>query len=214
MVSLLAHCPAEHRLRFRFRTSATLNSAKAVPQDRAIICASVSPLINSGTAFLEQSLPTITRSVMEATSPLFDQRPAQHRVRHQIFKQRSFSLLLALFAVASLAVTIFFAYNCSLPQPLSSKLMFQNPSRSILVLNFLSQITMFCLSELAFCVLSVLGWVFASHPSGTPAYTFLALSRATNLAGVLSLIVSKGPEPGRLQPDGHRVWGIQRYISL
>lgn len=151
---------------------------------------------------------------MELDSPLFDERPTQHHVRHQILKHRSFSMFLALFAVASLAVTIFFAYNCSLPQPLSSKLMFQNPSRSILVLNFLSQITMFCLTELAFCVLSVLGWAFASHPSGTPAYTFLALSRATSLAGVLYLITGKGPKPGRLQLDGHRVWGIQRYIFL
>ena len=165
---------------------------------------------------MERSVPTITHSIMdlEATSPLFDQRPAQHRVRHQVLKQRSFSLFLALLAVASLVVTIFFAYNCSLPQPLSSKLMFQNPSRSILVLNFLSQITMFCLAELTFCVLSVLRWAFTSHPSGTPAYTFLALSRATNLAGVLYLITGKGPKPGRLQRDGHRIWGIQRYVSL
>jgi hypothetical protein len=151
---------------------------------------------------------------MEAASPLFDQRPAQHRVRHHVLKQRSFSLFLAVLAVASLSVTIFFAYNCSLPQPLSTRLMPQSPAKSILVLNFLSQIAMFCLAELASCVLGVLGWAFASHPSGTPAYTFLALSRATNLAGVLYLITGKGPKPGKLQRDGHRIWGIQRYVPL
>ena len=148
---------------------------------------------------------------MEATSPLFDERPAQPRVCHQALKQRSFSLFLSLLAIVSLSVTIFFAYNYSLPQPLSSKLVFQNPGRSILLLNLLSQISTFCLAELASCVLSILRWAFAgSRPSGTPAYTFLALSSATNLAGVLHLLPGKGPKPGRLQWDGHRVWGIQR----
>ena len=149
---------------------------------------------------------------MEPDSPLVDQHPVRPRVRPRVLKQRSFSLFLALLAVASLSVTIFFAYNCSLRQPISSTLLFQNPGRNILVLNFLSQITTFCLAELAFSVFGVLAWAFASHPSGTPAYTFLALSRATNLVGVLYLITGKGPKPGRLQPDGHRVWGLQRYL--
>jgi hypothetical protein len=159
-------------------------------------------------------LPTILRSVMEGASPVFDERPIQHRVRHQVLKQRSCSLFLALLAVSFLSITIFFAYNCSSSRPISSKLMFTKPASNILVLNVLSQVAMFCVAELALCVLDVLRWAFVSRPSGTSAYTFLALSRATNLAGVLYLILGKGPNPRRFQRDGHRLWGVQRYSSL
>ena len=144
--------------------------------------------------------------------PSSTKRSERRRVRRQILKQRSFPLFLAVLTVVSLAVTIFFAYNCSSPRPISSKLIFKKPANSILALNVLSQITMFCLAELAFCALDVLRWAFASRASGTPAYTFLALSRATNLAGVLCLMCGKGPNPGRFQPDGHKIWALQRHV--
>jgi len=150
----------------------------------------------------------------EAASPIFHPRTANHRVRHQILQQRSFSVFLAFLSTLCLSITVFFAYNCSLPQPVSSKLMFKTPGNSVLVLNVLSQVTMFCLAELALCVLGVLRWAFAIRPFGTSAYTFLALSRATNLFGVFYLILGKGPKPGRFQKDGHRVWGVQRYDLL
>jgi hypothetical protein len=147
---------------------------------------------------------------MEDNRLLFERSSAHHRVRRQALGQRSFSLFLALLAIAFLSVTIFFAYNYSSPQPISSKLMFKEPGHSILLLNILSQMTMFCLTELAFCVLDVLRWAFASRCAGTSAYTFLALSRATNLAGVFYLIFGKGPKPGGFEGDGHRLWGLQR----
>ena len=155
-------------------------------------------------------LPSPIGSVMEDVSPLSDSEIPRHRVRHQTLKQSWFYLSLALLSAVCLCITVFFAYNCSLPTPISSKLLFKRPGTSILVLNVLSQVTMFCLAELALCVLGVLRWAFVSHPYGTPAYTFLALSRATNVAGVLYMILGRGPRPGRFQRDGHRVWGIQR----
>jgi len=146
---------------------------------------------------------------MEEGSPLFEERPIQ---RCQVLQQRLFSLFLALLAGTFLSITLLFAYNCSSIRPISPRLMFRKPGNSILLLNVLSQFTMFCLAELAFCVLDVLRWAFASRPSGTSAYTFLALSRSTNLAGVIYLLLGKSPKPEKLQTDGHRLWGLQRYL--
>jgi len=148
---------------------------------------------------------------MEGDQLLFEPSSGHHRVRRQALRQRSASLFLAFLAIAFLSVTIFFAYNYCSPQPISSKLMFKEPGNSILLLNLLSQMTMFCLTELAFSVLDVLRWAFVSRSSGTSAYTFLALSRATNLAGVLYLIFGKGPMRRGFEGDNHRLWSLQRY---
>lgn len=125
-------------------------------------------------------------------------------------RRRSFVLLLALLTAASLSFTVFFAYNSSLEIPISKTLILQRPETSILVLNILSHITMFCIAELTFCVLELLRWAFACSSSGSSAYTFLALSRATNMAAVFCLVLGKGPEPRRLRGSGHRVWGSQK----
>lgn len=122
-----------------------------------------------------------------------------------------FVLLLAILTIMSLSFTIFFAYNCSLEQPIFPKLLFQSPSRSIFVLNVASQLTIFCLAELTMSVLEDLRWSFASSASGTSAYTFLALSRATNIVGVIFLIMRKGKRR-MFRRDGHRLWGCQRFL--
>jgi len=151
-------------------------------------------------------------SAMDDASPLFDERPTPNQVSHQALRQHLFSLLLAVFTVGLLLATILFAFNYSLLRPISPNLLFKNPVNSVLLLNVLSQVSMFCVAELAFCLLDVLRWALASRSSGTSAYTFLALSRATNLFGVLYLIFRKGPDTGRFHLDGHRLWGLQRYF--
>jgi hypothetical protein len=126
--------------------------------------------------------------------------------------QQRFTVFLAVLTGLCMIFTIFFAYNISLEQPLSTKLIFEKPERSILVLNVASQITIFCLAELTSAVLEATRWAFACTNSGTSAYTFLALSRATSIVGVLSLLFSNGAKPKTFQKDGHRLWGGQRYF--
>ena len=115
-----------------------------------------------------------------------------------------------LIAITSLVMTltIFFAYNSSAEHPLSQKLIFANPSINILILNILSQLSIFCLSELTIWVYAAVRWSFASSLSGIPAYTFLALSRATSSIGVLALLI--GPNQSGFKRDSHRFWGGQR----
>jgi hypothetical protein len=124
-------------------------------------------------------------------------------------KQR-WTLLLAVFTCGAMIFTVFFAYNSSLAVPLSTKLIFDKPATSVLVLNVASQVTIFCLAELTICVFEAIRWAFACSSRGVQGYTFLSLSRATNLLGVLCLLTgattSKQPLSG-----SHRLWGSQRY---
>ena len=125
-----------------------------------------------------------------------------------IQKQRS-TLLLACLTAGFMAFTIFFAYNSSLEHPVSPQLIFSRPERSILLLNIASQLTIFCLAELTSCVLEAIRWALACSATGTNAFTFLSLSRATNAFGVLCLLFSRGDDQ-KFGMGGHRLWGGQR----
>jgi hypothetical protein len=123
---------------------------------------------------------------------------------------QAFTLGLTVITALMIALTIFFAYNSSAERPLTRTLIFTNPSTNILVLNVLSQLSIFCLSELTTWVFAAVRWSFASSLSGIPAYTFLALSRATSSIGVLTLLLGRS-EPGYAKRDSHRFWGGQRF---
>jgi hypothetical protein len=143
-------------------------------------------------------------------SMLFPERravPTRNDFQSPLRKQR-YTLILATLTAGCMAFTIFFAYNSSLEVPISSKLIFNPPEKSILVLNIASQITIFCLAELTICVLDAVRWAFASSVAGASAYTFLALSRATNVIGVICLLLSRDDQ--KIGRDGHRIWGGQR----
>jgi hypothetical protein len=154
-------------------------------------------MVANGRMLMERSMLLRERQVV----------PTPNDFQSPLRKQRS-TLILATLTVGCMAFTIFFAYNSSLELPISSKLIFNRPEKSILVLNIASQITIFCLAELTTCVLDAIRWAFACSVSGASAYTFLALSRATNVIGIVCLLLGRdNQEPGR---DGHRIWGGQR----
>ena len=127
----------------------------------------------------------------------------------RVWNQAS-TLVLTGLTTLMMTLTIFFAYNSSAEHPLTHKLIFANPSTNILVLNVLSQLAIFCLSELTTWVFAAVRWSFASSLSGIPAFTFLVLSRATNPLGVLALLLGRN-DPG-FSRDSHRFWGGQRYF--
>jgi hypothetical protein len=129
------------------------------------------------------------------------------------FRQKWGMLALTCLTTGCLAFTFFFACNISAENPVSTNLIFNQPNNSVLALNILSQISMFLLYELTTALLEAIRWTIACTESGSSAFTFLILSRATNIIGVFSLLASTGTTPGKIQKDGHRLWGIQRYIK-
>ena len=127
-------------------------------------------------------------------------------------KQR-WTILLAIFTCGAMIFTVFFAYNSSRAVPLSTQLIFNGPATSVLVLNIASQVTIFCLAELTICVFEAIRWAFACSQWGVQGYTFLSLSRATNLLGVLCLLAG-GTTTKQNLSGSHRVWGSQRHRPL
>ena len=130
-------------------------------------------------------------------------------LRSAVQKQQ-YTLLTAFLTAVCMSFTIFFGYNSSLETPLSMTLIFSKPETNIFVLNVLSQVTILLLAELTSAVLNTVRWALASSPNGSSAYTFLALSRATNIAGVLGLVFGHRGNL-KIEKDGYRLWGGQRY---
>lgn len=116
--------------------------------------------------------------------------------------------VLIIVSVAWITFTIYFAYNCTLPNPPSPKLVLSNPSNTLLVLNILSHGAIQLLKELMSSAFEAVRWALASTSSGIPAYTFLGLSRATGPLGVSVLLFWNTSIHDRR--SGHRFWTSQR----
>ena len=156
----------------------------------------------------DYDLPLVTAPI--AVRPQSQVSPSVDEF-HSPLRQQRLTLLTAFFTASCMSFTIFFAYNSSLEQPISSKLIFTRPERSILILNIASQVTIFSLAELTSAVFGQIRWALACSPSGTSAYTFLALSKATDIVGVLSLFFGHRSEM-KFEKGGFLLWGPQRYI--
>ena len=116
------------------------------------------------------------------------------------------TLTLAIVTAFVLCFTLFFAYNSSLDNPLLARLVFDKPQRSILLLNIASQWSMFCLGSLTSNIFNTIRWTFAFSALGTPAHTFIGLSSATNILGVLCLLFDKKRGQWNFQKDGPKLW--------
>ena len=127
-------------------------------------------------------------------------------------RNRLATLVIAFFTVVFMTSTIFFAYNSYLEQPLVPSLVAKTPGRTILILNVMSQFTLFFLAELTRMAMDATRWALACSKRGTSGLTFLALSQATTFLGVLFLSFGKAKLPGRVQRNEHRIWGTQRFF--
>jgi hypothetical protein len=122
------------------------------------------------------------------------------------------TLLMACITALCMVFTIFYAYNNSRAQPYLSWFVSKRPEQSILILNVASHLTLFTLAELTVTVIDAARWSLACGASGTPALTWLTMSRATSFIGALYLSIGSGGAPGRLERNNHRIWGAQRYL--
>lgn len=125
------------------------------------------------------------------------------------FRQFWGTWLVSLIATAWVIFTICFAYNCTLVNPFSIRLLFSKPENTILMLNILSHGTIILLKDLTSSGFEAVRWAFASSEKGVSASNFIGLSRATNALGVLGLVLGTSGSYG-LGKDGYRLWGLQR----
>jgi hypothetical protein len=128
-----------------------------------------------------------------------------NRIRHH-----AVTIILAIVTTLLMSFTIFFAYNSSLQTPMLSLFVSKSPTRSILILNVVSHLTLCALAELTCSVFDAIRWALACQRSGTTALTFFTLSRATSLLGSMYLSLGKSEVPDNSPKNDHRVWGVQR----
>ena|SRR5579859_6635753 len=149
----------------------------------------------------------VPHTELEYKAPLVNNGRLQSR-----FQQLFVTWLLAVATFCCIVPTILFALNVSLQNPFSLKLLPSTPGTTILILNILSHLSVFLLSQLSGLVLEALRWSLASSRSGITAFGFLALGRATNVMGVARLLfrsTRKEGDLGHLRNE-HRLWGFQR----
>lgn len=126
-----------------------------------------------------------------------------------MWRQLLSTWILALLSGLLMAFTIFFAFNCSLQKPFAVWLLPSRSEDTLLVLNACAHGIVLLLAALTSRAFETVRWALASSERGIPAGSFLGLSRATGLLGVLNLFVG-GDRRGYLKVDGQQFWGTQR----
>jgi hypothetical protein len=117
------------------------------------------------------------------------------------WQQYRINIVFFLFALISLTGTTVVAYLSSSTQPIAA---FSDPKIIILALTIGSGVSVFLLGQLVSSAFDRIRWTLAASPGGIDLATFLGLSKATDLLGVLSIIFSDN----QLSPPK---WCIQRY---
>lgn len=172
-------------------------------------------LITSGysnpTTPVNESSPAIIPG--EPTEPLHTESTAPKL--QSTFAQFRLTWLLILGTACWIGFTVFFAYNATLNDPLSKKLISPKASRTILILTALSHVTVHLLQAVASAVFEAVRWALAGSNRGVSSFSFNVLSRATGTLGVLYLLFFNS-KTGKIRPflSPHRSWSLIRYISF
>lgn len=117
------------------------------------------------------------------------------------------------FSTIWIIFTLIFVYNCSLPTPFSNSLLPSKSQDTLLILNILSHGIVLLLGMLTIQAFEATRWRLASSRKGIPAGSFLCLSRATGVPGILELFRG-GNWADFLKVGGLQFWGIQRYPTI
>jgi hypothetical protein len=120
------------------------------------------------------------------------------------WRQEFMTWILSAFPIGSFALTVLFAWNANSGQHADTRFLFQDPGRTILVLQVLTNITTICMAELAMSAYEAvhpsscdsdlkIRWAMATR--GTRLSDFIALSRSTAFYGQMCLLF--GPNTHR-----------------
>jgi hypothetical protein len=124
--------------------------------------------------------------------------------------------LLPAFVIAFIADALF-AYNATISDPLNPPAVpsFQvSPEYTVFVLHLLSVVVIFISVAINNIALSTIRWAFATNESeGLPLLTFIALSPATQIWGLIRLFLwrKNHPSPGIRCYTRRHWWLLSRY---
>src|SRR5947207_11179490 len=120
------------------------------------------------------------------------------------YRQYLIAVCWGLASAICLAITIWLAFATSASVPFTP---FKNPSRTVLVINVLSNTSVILLSGFMSELNEKLRWSLASQRSGIDFASFLGLSRATGNMGVVSLVFSSWK-------IRDKKWCVQRNLNI
>jgi hypothetical protein len=109
---------------------------------------------------------------------------------------------IAILSVIVTVFTIWYSYRVMVDQNSLPSVLQRQPGSTVLVVNVLSHAVAFLCWALFTDTMEALRWALACRPEGVLLTSFLAMSRATPMAGVTFLCLSNG---------SHRIWALQRY---
>ncbi|KAI9767276.1 MAG: hypothetical protein M1839_004542 [Geoglossum umbratile] len=129
---------------------------------------------------------------------------ARGSVLESKFKMFFFTWALAITTLMLSVFSICYGYTVLLNRG-SSRVFIRPPGETVLTVNALSQFIAILLKQLLSSAFENLRWALVSRRKGTLITTFLALSQATSLQGIMYLFSL---------PDRHLIWCIQRVLSI
>lgn len=97
-------------------------------------------------------------------------------------------------------ITLLYAYGATVGNP-SLQSLYKDTSYTVFLLWVLSQLSVFLVRQLISSTFERLRWALASAEKGILLTSFLGMSSATTLAGVLRLLVSSGENT-----QGRKIW--------
>jgi len=109
--------------------------------------------------------------------------------------------LTAILTLASSALTVWYSQRAMVDRTALPPALQHSPGTTVLIANVLSHIVSFLVVTLFMETLESLRWALACRRQGVLLTTFLAMSRATPVAGVLYLCKVRG---------WHQIWALQR----
>jgi hypothetical protein len=112
--------------------------------------------------------------------------------------------LVAVMTLASAAATVWYSTRAMLDSRALPPSLSHGPGMTVLVVNVLSHLVAFLCLTLYTETMEALRWALACRRVGVPLTTFLAMSRATPLMGVLHLCRVRG---------AHQFWAVTRFVS-
>lgn len=109
---------------------------------------------------------------------------------------------IAVLSVIASACAVFYSHRVMVNQNALPSFLESQPGTTVLVVNILSHLVAFLCWSLFTDTMEALRWALACRPQGILLTSFLAMSRATPIAGAIYLCLTKG---------AHQIWSIQRY---
>jgi len=143
------------------------------------------------------------RDVLIQQGPPSPSDPASLQASYLQHKAARFAptWVVAILALGCSAATVFYSSRVMVNEAALPRVLQHSPGTTVAVINVLSHIVAFLCMTLFTDTMEALRWALACRPRGIPLTSFLAMSRATPITGVLYLCRVRG---------SHQMWAMQR----